>query len=160
VSGTALRANQGLGPWDRVPTFWTHLYARLHHERLDSELAKGTPSWRSPRHAARALQLTSRGQRKSLAAGLVSVLEQARQPKADCRRLVCIAPCRRSVLQCESLLEDLCNVLGSELPLEPGRVARLRVLSRNGIGPFYCTGRANELSRILEQISAGIVADD
>lgn len=160
MSGPILRAHPDLGPGHRVPTFWTHLYARVHHERLDAELAEGTPSWRSPRHAARALQLTSRGQRKSLAGGLDSVLKEARHPVAVGRRLVCIAPCRRSVLQCAPLLEDLSTVLGSDLPVDPGQVARLRVLSRNGLGPFYCAGRADELSQILEQISDGIIAVD
>jgi hypothetical protein len=160
MSGLVLRANHDLDPGHGVPSFWTHASAWLHRDRLDRELATGTPSWESPRHAARALQLTDRGQRRSLAQGLTRLLDEARHPSASSRRLSCIVPCRRSVLRCASMLEDLSTVLQSDLPLDAQQVARLRLLSRNGIGPFYCSGRDQELWNALCQITAGIVADD
>jgi hypothetical protein len=58
------------------------------------------------------------------------------------------------------MLEDLSTVLQSDLPLDAPHVARLRLLTRDGIGPFYCSGRDQELWTALCQITAGIVADD
>lgn len=75
-------------------------------------------------------------------------------------RLSQVVPCRRSVLDCAPLLEDLSAVLDGELPLDAQQVARLGILARNGVGPFYCRGRCAELAHALEQISSGIVADD
>lgn len=160
MSGLVLRAKQDLGPGHGVPSVWTHMSAWLRRGRLDEELATGIPSWDSPRHAARALQLTRRGHRNALAQGLDRLLDDARHPTANFKRLSCVVPCRPSVLKCASLIEDLSCVLGSDLPLDAQQVARLRVLSRNGVGPFYCRGRPNELSDALGEISAGIVADD
>src|SRR5581483_10350833 len=157
MSGLVVRANQDLDPGHGVPSFWTHVSAWIHRERLDKELATGIPSWESPRHAARALQLTDRGHRRSLAQGLACLLNEARHPNANFRRLSCVVPCRQSVLHCAPMLEDLSTVLESDLPLDAQQVARLRVLSRNGVGPFYCRGHRDELTSILEQISAGIV---
>jgi hypothetical protein len=135
--------------------------AWLHRARVDKELANGTPSWTSPRHAARALQLTSRRHRTALAQGLDRVLSEARRrPTANFKRTAYVAPCRRSVLHCAPLLEDLSALLAGGLPLDPEPVARLRVLARDGIGPLYCGGRCQELEGALNLISASIVAED
>ncbi|HTU29117.1 MAG TPA: hypothetical protein VMF07_07030 [Solirubrobacteraceae bacterium] len=160
MSGSVLTTPQHLDPDRGVPTFWAHTSAWLHRERLDRELATGTPSWDSPRHAARALQLTGRAHRDALSEGLDRVLDDARNPSTNFKRLSCIVPCRDSILRCAPLLEDLSDVLHGDLPLHAQHVARLRVMSRDGIGPFYCDGRRAELTRALELISAGIVADD
>jgi hypothetical protein len=88
------------------------------------------------------------------------MLADSRRPTANCRRLSYIVPCRRSVLDCAPLLEDLASALESDLPLDARQVARLNLLARNGIGPFYSEGRRGELARALQQISAAIVADD
>jgi hypothetical protein len=160
MSGSVLTTPQNLDPDRGVPTFWTHASAWLHRERLDKQLAAGTASWASPRHAARALQLTGRAHRKSLAEGLDRILHDARDPTANLKRLSCIMPCRRSVLRSAPLLQDLSDVLRGDLPLDAQQVARLRVMARNGVGPLYCDGRREELARALELISAGIVAVD
>ncbi len=160
MSGLVLRANPDLDPDHGVPSFRTHVAAWLHRERLDKELAAGIASWESPRHAARALQLASRRHRTELAQGLDRVLGDARRPAANFRRTTYVAPCRRSVLHCAPLLEDLSTVLSGSLPLDPRAVARLRVLARDGIGPFYCGGRCAELAEALNLISRGIVAQD
>jgi hypothetical protein len=160
VSGLVLRANPDLDPGDRVPSLRTHVSAWLHRGRLDRELATGIPSWESRRHAARALQLAGRRHRTALAQGLDRVLGEARRPAPNFKRTTYVVPCRRSVLHCAPLLEDLSAVLVSSLPLDPREVARLRVLARDGIGPFYCGGRCAELTEALNLISAGIVAED
>jgi hypothetical protein len=160
VSGLVLRANRDLDPGHGVPSFRTHAAAWLHRERLDKELAAGIPSWNSPRHAARSLQLAGRRHRKTLAQGLDRVLGEARRPTTNFKRTNYVTPCRHSVLHCAPLLEDLSAVLASGLPLDPQHLARLRVLACDGIGPFYCGGRAKELASALETISAGIVAED
>lgn len=160
MSGSVLTTPQYLDPDRGVPRFWTYASAWLHRDRLDKELATGTPSWDSPRHAARALQLTGRAHRKALAQGLDHLLEEARNPNASFKRLSCVVPCRRSVLRCAPLLEDLSAVLQGDLPLDARQVARLRVMARNGVGPFYCDGRRQELANALELISAGMVAED
>jgi len=69
-------------------------------------------------------------------------------------------PCRAAVLCCAPLIEDLSDVLSGDLPLDPMQVAHLRIISRDGAGPLYCSGRSSELRYALELISAGIVADD
>ncbi len=160
MSGLVLRANPDLDPGDGVPSFRTHVSAWLHRERLDKELAAGVPSWHSPRHAARAVQLASRRHRTELAQGLDRALGDARRPAVNFRRTTYVAPCRSSVLHCAPLLEDLSAVLASGLPVDPAALARLRVLARDGIGPFYCGGRCAELAEALNLISAGIVAED
>jgi hypothetical protein len=88
------------------------------------------------------------------------VLGDARRPAANFKRMTYVAPCRRSVLHCAPQLEDLSAVLASGLPLDPRQMARLRILARDGIGPFYCGGRSAELAEALDLISAGIVAQD
>jgi hypothetical protein len=141
------------------PSVWAHLAARVHSDRLDKELATGIPSWESPRHAARALQLTAPRHRRSLAQGLDRLLADARHPTAHVRML-CVTPCHASIRSCGPLIESLSCVLSGDLPLEAMDVAHLRVLMRNGIGPLYCGGRCTELSAVLEQISSHILAED
>jgi hypothetical protein len=55
------------------------IHARLRAPSLDRRLATGTPPWESPLLAARALQLTSRRRRRSLARSLERLVERAEQ---------------------------------------------------------------------------------
>ncbi|HLI60933.1 MAG TPA: hypothetical protein VKV21_14825 [Solirubrobacteraceae bacterium] len=160
MSGTVLSPHRSLEPGHGVPTIWTHVSAWLRRGRLDQELATGIPSWESPRHAARALQLTRRSHRTALAQGLNRVLQEVRRTTPRMRRMSCVMPCRGAVLRCAPLLEELADVLAGDLPLDPMRVARLHILIRDGAGPFYCPRRSGELHHALELIRAGIVADD
>jgi hypothetical protein len=76
-----------LRPWHRV-------LARAQAARLDRELAGGVSPEASATLAARALQLTSAGFRRHLAASLQRILAAAREPPAVTRSPAAARPLR------------------------------------------------------------------
>jgi hypothetical protein len=159
MTSTALTSHRQPDCPPEVPSLWSRAAARIHNGRLDRELATGIPAWDSPRHAARALQLTSRGHRQSLAKALARLLADARHPTAGARRASSVVPCRRSILGCSQLIQELSAVLDGDLPLDARQVARLQVLAHDGVGPLYRSDRGDELSSALQTIRAGLIAE-
>jgi hypothetical protein len=132
------------------------LQARLHAVSLDRELADGVPTWSTPRHAARALQLTSRKRRTAIADGLDRLLADAQRPARNHRLSAGIAPCRASVSDCATQIMDLSDVLRSHAPVSAAGIANLRGLLCDGAGPVYVAHRGGELQRALHRITLTI----
>jgi hypothetical protein len=132
------------------------LQARLHAVSLDRELARGVPTWSTSRHAARALQLTSRKRRTTMADGLDRLLADAQRPARHHRLSAGITPCRASVSDCASQITDLSGVLRSQAPVSAAGIADLRALLSDGAGPVYVAHRGGELQRALHRITLAI----
>jgi hypothetical protein len=136
------------------PSWHVALSARLHAPQLDRELAAGIATWRTPRHAARALQLTDPRRRLTLAATLDRLVVEAHHPRLVAQRLsAAIPPSRSSVLACESLIRDIAATLREPVPVTAEGVARLRAILCDGTGPLYTPNRTGELRRALHQIT-------
>ena len=126
--------------------------ARLHARALDRDLASGVVSWRSPRHATRALQLTSRRRRDGLAKTLERTLDNAHEPKLALLMSSMVMPCRRSVLGCVTQFADLAACLRGPEPVAAEGVARMEALLCDGSGSLYTPNRSGELQRSLHQV--------
>ena len=136
-----------------APFLWrARLSAHLHASALDRELAAGIAPWRSPRHAARALQLTRERNRRGLARTLERLVEQAEVPTTPLRGAV-IPPCREQVMEARPLLLAIAGRLRSAGPIDARGIARLRRLLSDGNGPCYVKIRANVLTNALQEIS-------
>ena len=142
-----------------VPTLGLGVGAWLRSGTLDRHLAAGVPNWRTPLHARRALQLTARRQRRSLAKGLDRTLDEARRP-SGIGRIAVTLPCRASVRHSADLIENLSATLYGDRPLHAMWVARLREVLCDGTGPLYIPGRSDELHRRLSEIAEHILVED
>ena len=125
------------------------LGARLHRRALDRDLAAGIAAWRSPQHAARMSQLTSRRHRRSLAAALDNVVSAAALPASQQARAA-VPPCRTSVAATRDQITSLAERLRSDAPVAPAGIARLEALLCDGAGPVYTPGHADVLAGALD----------
>jgi hypothetical protein len=140
----------------RQPGRLASVRARLHREALDRELASGIAPWRSPPHAARALQLTSARRRESYAQGLERVLaetEQAGKPLLGTRFSSVVTPDAAAVMLCAPLIWEIVSTLRAAAPVSAEGMARLRALLCDGAGPLYCAGHGEQLRQALEHIA-------
>ena len=140
------------GPPSSRSQWTTRLRARLHAPSLDRELASGIAPWRSPLHAARALQLTGDRNRRGLAQSLERLVEHAQQPRSQCRGAV-VYPCREQVLEALPPLLTVAGRLRSGDPIDARGIARLNILLSDGSGPCYVRIRRNALTDALQEIS-------
>ena len=137
-----MRAAQALTPTPlarahprRQPRALARLSAHLRGPLIDRRLATGTVAWRSPAYAARAVQLTSRRSRVSLARSLESLVERADQPPT--RLSAAVPPCREQVRHAAPLLLALASRLRSPEPVDVRGVAQLRELLSDGASPCF-----------------------
>jgi hypothetical protein len=128
------------------------LRARLHALSLDRELASGIAPWRSPLHAARALQLTGERNRRGLARSLERLVENAQSTRNQCRGAV-VYPCREQVLEALPVLLTIAGRLRCADPIDARGIARLNILLSDGSGPCYVRIRCNALKDALQEIS-------
>jgi hypothetical protein len=128
------------------------LNARLHAPTLDRELASGIAPWRSPPHAARALQLTRERNRRGLARSLERLIEQAHEPRGLYRGAV-VEPCREQVLEALPVMLSVAGRLRSVDPIDARGIARLNILLSDGSGPCYVRIQRNALNNALQEIS-------
>jgi hypothetical protein len=136
------------------------LRARLRAGSLDRELACGVPSWASPLHAARALQLTDRHHRMKLAESLDRIVENASLPGADFIGSAVVPPCRRQVLQATGeLLEIASRLRGPSLVAARG-VALVVELLCDGAGPCYRCTYTRALTRALRPVARHLGAEE
>jgi hypothetical protein len=135
----------------RRPSRRASLRAWLHHAALDHDLALGIAPWRSPAHAARALQLTGRRRRESCAQGLERVLAETERPRAGTRMSV-VLPDPSAVLLCAPVMWRIVAQLRGPEPVSAEGMARLRMLLTDGAGPLYAAGQADELDHALQHI--------
>jgi hypothetical protein len=135
--------------WRLHPCTW--LIARLRAVRLDAELAAGERSWRSGAHAARALQLTTRRTRQSVAAALDLLVERAdRGPQLAFSAAV--PPCREQVHHARPLILALATRLRSAEPVNAHGVAALKEVLSDGFGPCYRPTRRDALTIALVEV--------
>jgi hypothetical protein len=137
----------------RQPGRLVSLRARLRHESLDRELASGVAPWRSPAHAARALQLTSARRRDAYAVGLERVLAETERPPRSTRFSGVVAPNAAAVILCAPTIWEIVATLRASAPVSAEGMARLRALLCDGAGPLYCAGHDDQLRQALEHIS-------
>jgi hypothetical protein len=140
------------------PAAW--LLARVRAPWIDRELAQGVAPWRSPAHAARALQLTTTRQRRALAAGLERMVEHAERPASPCRITTVIPPCREQVREALPLISAITSRLRDGAPLDPRGVARLKAVITNGAGPCYTRSHVDALNDALVPVSQWLDAPD
>ncbi len=130
------------------PASLVALGARLRRRSLDRDLAAGIAAWRSPAHAARVAQLTSRRNRRSLAAAMDNVLVVAfLSPSEQARGAV--APCRASIQATAHQIRELSGRLRADAPVAAAGVVRLDALLCDGAGPIYAPGQADALAGAL-----------
>jgi hypothetical protein len=137
----------------RRPGRWAWLRARLHGNALDRDLASGIAPWRSPAHAARALQLTSPRRREAYAQGLERVLAETERPPRMTRMNAVIRPDPSVVMLSAPLMWEIVGELRAAAPVSAEGMARLRALLCDGAGPLYGAGKHEELRRALEHIA-------
>jgi hypothetical protein len=132
--------------------------ARLRAPWLDRQLAAGSVPWRSPAHAARALQLTGDRSRGALARCLERLVEHAKRPPA--RFSAVVPPCREQVHAALPVILATASRLRSRAPVDARGVARLRALLSDGAGPCYSRGDPVALTVALETISQWLDVQD
>jgi hypothetical protein len=155
---TQAMASQALGSARsavRRPSRLASLRARLCHESLDRELAHGIAPWRSPAHAARALQLTSRRRRETYAVGLERVLAETERTggRSSNRFSGVVIPDPAAVILSAPTIWEIVGALRAPAPVSAEGMARLRALLCDGTGPLYCAGNAEQLRQALEHVS-------
>jgi hypothetical protein len=128
------------------------LTARIRSPWLDSQLAAGVPPWRSPSHAARALQLTGDRDRRALARSLERLLEDAERIPTPFRGAA-IRPCRGQVLGALAEIMAISALLRSAQPVYARGVAMLRAVLSDGSGPCYFRSDPAALSQALQEVS-------
>jgi hypothetical protein len=139
----------------RPPQRRDRIIARLRAPSLDGELTAGCASWRSPTHAARALQLTSDRHRRGLARSLEHLIERAEEPRARFPSAA-VPPCREQVREAMPQLLAISSRLRSGEPVDAGGVARLRALLSDGAGPCYARSQPDALALALQTVSASL----
>ena len=137
----------------RQPNRLVSLRARLRRGSLDRELASGIAPWRSPAHAARALQLTSARRREAYAQGLERVLAETERMPRNTRFSGVVTPDPTSVILSAPTIWEIIATLRAPAPVSAEGMARLQALLCDGAGPLYIGGDASQLRQVLEHIS-------
>ncbi len=127
---------------------------------IDAQLIRGVATWRSPAHAARALQLTGRRRRRTLAAGLERLVADSARPPGHASRQTVIEPCREQVLQALPLILAIAAKLRAEGPINARGIAGLRLVLTDGAGPCYARIHGGALKDALQVISTWLDVPD
>jgi hypothetical protein len=133
----------------------TSLRARLHASSLDRELASGIAPWRSPLHAARALQLTSVRRRRAYAEGLERLLAEADRPRRRTPYSAVVLADRALLLNAPVVWEIVAALRAPE-PVSAEAMARLHALLSDGSGPIYTPGDPDRLHNMLAHVARWI----
>jgi hypothetical protein len=139
---------------------WHRLLARCRATRLDRALAAGTRPEASASLAARAIQLTSAGYRRDLAASLLRILAAA--PAAPSSRGATRAPrvplSLARISQSAPLLAELASRLVEPGPVPVQGVALVSQLLADGTGPLYREASRDALDRLVEQATHALAS--
>jgi hypothetical protein len=141
---------------DRLP-LPASLVARLRASKLDTQLADGVESWRSPAHAARSLQLTSPRRRRVLARSLERLLEDVERPPV---MSAVVRPCHGQVLEARPLIVAVAARLRSNRPVDARGMAHIRALLTDGGSPCYSRSHPHALDGALESAVQWLDAPD
>ena len=128
------------------------LWARLRAFSLDRDLREGAPTWQSPTHAVRSLQLTSDRRRRRLARSLERLLEAAEQPRALFSGAV-VPPRRDQVRGAKPVIGEIVERLRCPGPVAAKGMVMLRDLLADGSGPCYAKIRPDALNCQLLVVS-------
>ncbi len=142
------------------PRSLTALHARLRACAIDKELARGVPSWSSPVHAARSLQLTSGRSRAALARSLDDLVARAGLPRGHFFGTAAIAPCREQVSHALPQILEITARLRRARPVASRGAAALLELLRDGTGPCYNCTQRGALSIVLDRVSAWLDTEE
>lgn len=127
--------------------------ARLHANRLDTEIADGADPIDTAERSARAAQLMHPRARDALARGLRRAVLDARQ--ISCARSSAVHVARPAVRACAPSLLELAAELGDP-HVSPRGVALTRLLLSDGTGPLYCARTEEELRAAVDEIRAAL----
>jgi hypothetical protein len=133
------------------------LAARVRAASLDREFTSGIAPWRSPLHAARAIQLTAPRSRRSVARSLERLIEHAERGPAI---TAAITPCRTQVSEARPAILRTAARLRSDAPIDARGVARIRALLSDGAGPCYVPSTPQALTAALETAERWLQAPD
>ncbi len=147
----------GVGVPRQRPAVW--ILARLRAPWLDRHLAAGAVPWRSPTHAARALQLTGERSRRGLARALERLAERAER-SAPPFLSAAVPPCAEQVLAARPAILEIAARLRSPAPVEARGVARLHALLCDAAGPCYARIHRDALTIELETVSRWLDVQD
>ena len=143
----------------RRPRWHVRFFARLRAPWLDRQLASGIVTWRSPSHAARALQLTRDRKRRSLACSLERLVKDAEQRPTPCRGAAVLV-CREQVREASPLILTICSQLRSSIPVDARGIAKLHDLLCDGCGPCYARIRPDALTVALQAVLQSLDVTD
>ena len=135
--------------FQEVPNNWVRLGARVFGFSLDEHLADGEGPDANRLLGARALQLSSRRLRRSIADSWLDVLIQARQQLSpfDTR----IPVIRGRVLDADDQIHAVADALLAPLTNARG-IAMASALLSDGSGPLYNPGCATDLRSALSEV--------
>jgi hypothetical protein len=151
--GAPLTVEVFAASYDRVaeraiePGWATRISARIHSHALDRALIAGADPAESPKLAARAGRLTSRGHRMLMACGIERLLERAQEPPHPRRA---VAPQRATVAGHADQLWALAALLRGRTPLYARGIAMVTELLTDGTGPAY-SGEPEALAQLLRE---------
>ena len=128
MSTHTITRQQPLAPWVQV-------IAWVRGGSLDDRLARGADPRSDALLQARAAWLTSPRRRHRLAAALIGVLDQAREPSwvVDTR----VAVPKQAVLDAEPQVVEIVDALRGRHNVAPGPVAAVSRLLADGKGPLH-----------------------
>jgi hypothetical protein len=124
------------------------LLARLHADRLDRELARGSSPQSGRVLAVRAMQLASPRMRQRLSVSLLRVAS------GDGSMVAVVA--RAAVAESAPQFGELADVLLAAEPVPVRGIAMVRLLLADGTGPLYPPGRPDELGAVLRQAAQAL----
>jgi hypothetical protein len=130
------------------------LIVRWQAPRLDRDLAAGVSLRSSAAHELRAVRITGRSRRTSLARGLVRVLRSASDSRA--RFTAAVAPDRQAVLAARPVIEAVERRLRSPEPVAARGVAMLAELLTEPTSPLYRSGDPGALGSRLRAAAAAL----
>jgi hypothetical protein len=124
------------------------LLARLHADRLDRELARGSSPQSRSVLAIRAMQLASSRMRRLLGRSLRRV--------ASGRGSMISVVARSAVAESAEQLGELTDALLAPEPVPVRGIAMVRLLLTDSSGPLYPPGRPDELGAVLRQAATAL----
>lgn len=127
----------------------------LHRATLDRRLAGGADPATSQELAGRASKLVSRRHRRVLAAGLRRVLRTACEPTRGLS--VAVPPQRREVLDAQSVLGEIAELLEGEDEVSARGVALIDRLLTDGTSPIYAPFPRGTLAADLRHARAALL---
>lgn len=123
---------------------WRQSLARLHADRLDRQLARGTGPESDLLLAVRAMQLTSAQMREQLAASLGLIAFAGRPRVVPARN-------RTALAEAADSLAELSGAMLAAGPVPARGMAMVTLLLSDGTGPLYRRSRADELVAVIRQ---------